>query len=341
MSDTIISNEIEESRGLNPENVEDVLEEKVDTSDASDMNIQGNNLITEEYFNKVCEEIKTMNFIEIQKFIREIKSQKNSVEQAKETVTSVLEMKENMKNAMSLVDTDTKKDLAAEIEAADAEIESGVSDMKEFLDNYDDTISKMEKIIEAAEAKEHEFDEIEKTTSYLTQSMLEVLNKNAEKIDADNPNLKNLRIYYKETKNIFENRTSIDWILSKIPDTKIQLRRLKTELKKDKTGNYLKNIQKNVTGAFCSMFNINQMSSFEEYLKNAYSDEDTTFYVQYVLYLIYTKEKTVGKYGKHKWVEVLIMNVMDVLTEMYDLEGGKVVIDENLQKIGDAVKTIM
>ena len=79
------------------------------------------------------------------------------------------------------------------------------------------------------------------------------------------------------------------------------------------------------------------MASFEEYLINLFQSEDESFYFQYILYLIYKKEKETGKFGKHKWIELLIMNVCDIQVGLYDLPGGKEEYDKKLIALRDAM----
>lgn len=328
------------NRGINLTNPEEILDETLKTS-VDDIN--EDLIITQEYVDNTLEEIKEMNFIEVQKFIREVKYQQSNLETAKETADNFLKLKDQMDNAVASIEEVEDNDYASKIIKADMEAETGIEDVNTFLENYEDTKEKMQVILDAALEKMHEYDDVKKTTSFLNNEMICLLEKNHNRIEESNPMFKKLNIYYSEVRKVFENRTSIDWIMEKLPSTEIEVRRLKRDLKKDKTGSVLFNVQKRVSSSLYMLFNTPQVSEFEEYLKELYKDiggADLAFYVQYALFLVYNKEKTTKSYGKHKWVEVLIMNVLDVSTGTFDLDGGKDLIDDNLIKIGCAVKAL-
>lgn len=341
MNDSIISNEITEEIGLNTSSVKDIEsninnETGVVTQDDNKLEFSENSIITDEYFDQVCNDMEKMNYIEIAKFNKELKTEKDQLVSAKETANNIIDMKKSLKSY--------EGDITSAIDEANAEFETGVSDMQEFIDHYDDTMDKMNKLIEKSEEYLHKFDDVKKTTSFLNDAMLQVINKNIKKMETNNKVTKNLRIYYSELSVIFSNRTSIDFVLSKIPDKKSYIRRLKNEMRKETGDQYVKSIQKNVTSVFCSVFSVNQMQTFENYLKDLFNidgDTETVFYFQYILYLIYNSEKTNGKYGKHKWVETMIMNVLDIVEGNYDLEGGKEFYDSQLLKLREAVLNIL
>ena len=61
--------------------------------------------------------------------------------------------------------------------------------------------------------------------------------------------------------------------------------------------------------------------------------------MQYALYLIYKNEKEFKVLGKHKYIENIIMNVLDICVGLYDLEGGKEYFNEKLCEIRDGVNS--
>ena len=291
--------------------------------------------------------IDSMNFVEVSRYKLDLEHTKEEFESAKALAESLIESRKQMEEAQEALEGNDgakasmdkySNDLNSRIEEANAEVETGISDMKKYLENYPETMRRLNQIIEHAEEKIKEFDEVQKTTSYMTNCMVDILKKKLgelENLNVGNP--KTLKIYYKETIRIFENRTDISYLLEKIPDTKIQVRRLKQALKKDRTESTLKNTQKHVCEVLGSTFNPKQMLSFEEYLINLFNNDTDAFYFQYILYLIYKKEKETGKYGKHKWVEILIMNVCDIQVGLYDLPGGKEEYDKKLIALRDAM----
>jgi hypothetical protein len=86
------------------------------------------------------------------------------------------------------------------------------------------------------------------------------------------------------------------------------------------------------------------MRDFEAYLKKVFNVEEdeadnSVFIVQYVLYLIYVDRKARTR-GLHKWIEMIIMNVIDINADNYDLPNGVDYFNEQLLKIRDAVMAI-
>ena len=338
MSETIISNEVEETMGMNMEDIETCVNSTKGDASMSDSTIikEPISTITKEYLEKTCEEIENMNFVEIKRVLKEFKDQKSDLEQAKETAEQIMESIESMKKT-----TDDVYQLGLDVAKSDIESELGTDSIESFLEGYDDTMKSLDMLIAKAEEVDKKFEDIPKTTTFLSKSMLEVVAKNKEALDESDPRFKHMNIYYNELATIFSSRENASYIINEIPKQKIILRRFITSMKKDRTGSVLKNVQKNVTSAFCTSFNVNQMQMFENYLKDLYGDATLAFYTLYVLYQIYSKEKTTGKYGKHKWVEVLIMNVMDILTDMYDLPGGKEEFDKQLLLIKEEVEKLL
>lgn len=317
----------------------------VSTDDTFEPSENGN--ISEEDVKESIKLMDDMNFVEVSRYKLDLEKTKEEFESAKALAESLLESRKQMEEidqafdknegAKSSLD-DYSNMLNNKIEEANVEIETGISDMKQYLEEYPATMERLNQLIQYAEEKIKGFDDVEKTTSYMTNCMLDILKKKAKELDNLNVwDPKTLKIYYKETINIFENRTSIDYILEKIPDTKIQVRRLRQSLKKDRTDSTLKNTQKHVCEVLGSTFNPVQMASFEEYLINLFQSEDESFYFQYILYLIYKKEKETGKFVKHKWIELLIMNVCDIQVGLYDLPGGKEEYDKKLIALRDAM----
>lgn len=338
MSETIISKEVEETVGMNMEDIEACVNSPKGEASLNDSTIikEPISTITQEYLEKTCEEIENMNFVEVKRVLKEFKDQKADLVQAKETAEQIMRSIESVKKS-----AENTQNLGLEIAKSDIENELGTESIESFLEEYDDTMKSLDMLIAKAEEADAKFADIPKTTTFLSKSMLEVIAKNKEALAPSDPRFKHMNIYYNELATIFSSREDMSYIINEIPKQKIMLRRFITSIKKDRTGSVLKNVQKSVTSAFCSSFNVNQMQMFENYLKDLYGDATLAFYTQYVLYQIYNKERTTGKYGKHKWVEVLIMNVMDILTDMYDLPGGKEEFDKQLLLIKEEVEKLL
>ena len=343
MSETMISNEVEEmTSGINVESIEEAVEQmeqesEMESAEPVDFAMQTNSVITNEYFEKKISEMKDMNYIEIVKLNREMKNQKDILEKAKESVEQIIQLEKEIDAS-----SQTDDNLASAIAKADVESSHNLNDINEFLSSYDDTMDKLMKLIKKSEEIIKAFDDIPKTTSYMNKSMLQIVNKNLDKVNSINsPSMKNARIYYQNFQDILLHQTSVDFILEKLAGKQNEIRRLKTSLKKDRTGGVMKSTQKNVTSLFCTTFSVKQLDIFEKYLKDLFGDDEVAFYFQYALSCIYRHEKNFSKHAKHKWVEILIMNILDIHFGKYDLEGGKEAYNAELMKINDTMRTLL
>lgn len=327
---------LEKSQEVKDELLEkDLLEKVVDheddhTKEQDNFTLNTGSSISDEYFEEVCNHISNMNFIEARKMLKELKDTKQQLEDAKSTADAIYNAYDEMQDAVEASElSDSDK-----INVANVEANNDISDLKQFIANFDNTMNKIDQLIEKADQKVHEFDNIEKTTSYLTQCALELIDRNQKNLHEDMVDYKRLSIYYKELRSIFEHRTDINFILEKIPSTKILLRRAIQSLKKNK--NFAKNFKKTILKTFGRVFTAKDMNTFENYLLDRYDSPDT-FYMIYTLYLIYTQEVQWHKYGKHKWIEIFIMNTIDLSKGTFDLEEGKDAYLEKMDLIHDTI----
>ena len=343
MENTIISNETIEERGINPTNIESVLE-NISEEAGTDVEISTPETLDEEKelddesYNEAVQQINEMNFVELSKFKKDLTNQLSQLDIAKESAQSILDMQKSLQDTV-----DSDSNLADAIQVADVETDTGISDVEKFLENFDDTKKKMEDLLQKATEALKAFDDVEKTTSYLTNAMLEIIEKNIKTLEEnDSDDVRKSLKYFNAVKDVYSDRTNVSFVLKKLPHQKQLLKRLKTNLKnKNMKAQTLKNVQKNVTKEFAKIFNVNQLASFENYLSEVYGNEDDAFYVQYALYLIYKNDKEFKVLGKHKYIENIIMNVLDICVGLYDLEGGKEYFNEKLCEIRDTVNSCL
>lgn len=337
--------------GLNMESIPDLKENmesdvNVEAPETESSDSRPDVMITEEMVSEELKRIESMNFIELNQFKIEAENQKKYLADAKEAVNQMLKAKEQVE----MMGQAAENELGAKIAEADAEqkVDLPEEDITSFLENYDISIERIDKTIETADAKIKEFDDIKKTATFMNTAMLEITEKRLKEIDeieaTTGKNLKDRRRYFNEQKKIFSERDSVEFILSKIPEKKIFLRRWLDSLKKERLKNQknsqiIASTQKHVTQAFCSVFSVQQMLAFEDYLKKTLSkDENDTsvFLMQYMMYIIYSDEK-VRVRGQGKWIETLIMNVLDILNDIYDLPNGVEYFNDQLKKVRDEV----
>ena len=335
-----MSNVVTDNIGMS-DSIKQTFERLEDQNFPNDINselhkIPDGGIISQQYFEKICEKMSQMNYLELTQLRRQLKVNQDELVYAKRTADQLIELKNGLSK-------DNNDNLTSAIIEANAQVEAGLTDdIQQFVEVYDSTMEKLDKLIQKADENIKVFDSMPKTTSYLTDNMMGVLNKNLDRLNSSNdPSLKTIKIFYKVLHEIFSNRTSTAFLVERVKEQKNVVTRLRDAIKKDKTGSVLESTQKKVGGLFLSMFNATQLTAIENYLQKLFNDEDTAFYLQYALSCFYEHEKVYGKYGKHKWVEVMFMNITDICSDMYDLEGGKEYYDQQLLKLKDAVKDIL
>lgn len=332
--ETMISNDVTETRGLDMEDVEQIAASEEITTKTERI-ISADMQVLQTY----KKDIEEANFIELGNIKRKLEREKDDLAQSKEMADSIIELKEQLKKQK------TDDILATQMEIANLENDSMFNDLNKFLEEYDMLQEETAKLLQRTNERLDEFKDIPKTTSFMTGLMLETLNKNLKRVEETaelNPNgTVKIKKMIENQMQIFTHRDSMKFILSKVGNYDIQLRRVINDcLKPNADRDIIPSIQKSVTETFIKVFNTNQLSAFEKYLTDLYGDSTDSFFVQYVLYLVYRRELDHGRaYGNHKWVEVLIMNVLDISTDLYDLESGKEKYDAELIRLRDAIYT--
>jgi len=310
----------------------DELESNIKSSDDDIQDIDNpaiskfKDFISDDEVEQICQSISEMNIIEATKTVNDMKNQKQMFEYYKSFAKSIKDVE--------------LSEFGKSIDQANFEKLTGMKkDIDEFLASYDDIVSRIDKIIECAENRVKEFDDIDKTTSYMNDAMLSIIDKKLNLVEKRNI-AKNhpISIYYRTLKDIFTNRTKVDYILNKIPHIKPNLERIKREVKDKQRGPAnLENAKVFITNTLQNGFKYEQVTAFTEYILKLYGNRDAAFYTMYALATIYSNAVRFKKTGEHKWVEVLIMNVLDIITGSYDLDGGKEVVNDSLLKIKEAI----
>lgn len=302
-------------------------------------------IITEEMMEQEKERIKGLNFLAITQYRREINHQITDLEDTKMMIETLQRLSKPKNDEDSLGYDIALANLKSLIDISTQE------EMNEFLENFDQNVMNLNKTLEFVTEREEELKDIPKTATYMNKCMLEVLDQKTTPLkDRKEKRLKPIKIFYSNIRTVCENRDSMDFLRGQVEPNITYVRRILNDLKKErKNGRDGKNltnaIMENVQKTFCNVFKIEQMRVFELYLKKMigkrYKDTDLiSFLYQYLLYIIYVNEKS-RKKGNHKWVEALIMNVLDIESEHYDLPKDKDDLNEEIfAMIGDMVNSL-
>lgn len=280
-------------------------------------------LITDEMLEQEKERIQGLNFLALAQYKREINQQIDDLSDTK----SMIELFQKLIHPKN--DTDA---LGSKIMMENLENEIGMAaqeEMDEFIHNFPQNLNNLNRTIEIIEEREEELKDIPKTSTYMNNCMLEVLDQKTETLNNQtSKRFKPIKYFYNNIREVYKNRDSMDFLLDQVKPNIVYVRRILNDLKKEqKNGrdgkNLTKAIMQNVQGTFCKVFKLEQMRLFEYHLKSIFKEKIkdvdlVSFLYQYLLYIIYTNEKQ-RKKGYHKWVEALIMNVLDIESGNYDL----------------------
>lgn len=335
-------------RGMNLESPLDV--EKLDegndfldqVSESSDpIEPMDENVITEDMVQEELDDIQGMGFIELISEKKALESRLQLLEDAKAS----LEYLQKMRKEAESIESDISKKIILSGAEKDAE-KFGIDNIEEFLSEYRDSKEKLKRTLDFCNSRILEFENTKKTATFMNQSMCDLIDKRMKDLNSmeDSSKVKRMRKFYENTKNVYTNRDSVEWILEKIETKRDFLRRFAVSLRKDiKEGKDTTAVsaQKNAAKAFGKTFSMEQMTAFDKYLKKVFNPENdekdlSVFMTQYILYIIYSDQK-IWKYGNHKWVEAIIMNVLNILDNSYDLPNGIDYFNEQLLKIKASV----
>lgn len=279
-------------------------------------------LITDEMVEEEFDRIDRLNFLALAQYKKETKQQITDLEDTK-TMIETLQKLMQKGDFEGLGQSIMAENLKSEIDLATQE------EMDEFLANFDQNLANLNRTIDYITEREEIAKDIPKTSTYMNQCMLEVLDqKTASFRDDTSKRTKPIRIFYRNICEVYQHRDSMEFLKSQVKPNITYVRRILNDLKKQekngKSGDVLtKAIMQNVQNTFCSVFKLEQMQVFEHHLKGmiggrAENPQLISFLFQYLLYIIYINEKS-RKKGRHKWVEAMIMNILDIESGNYDL----------------------
>lgn len=305
-------------------------------------------MISDEEMKVLIDAIPTLNFIELHSMMRDISQTRIQLEDAKTMTDSFLDVMNTRP---------TKKDdtLASKIQDADLEeqgkqilhtigedamdadgLEGTAEVLKKYYDEFDRTMEKVTTITELIESTLHEkYDNVKKTTSFLTTCTVEMLEKKIAELPerfADGKLANDLR----KLKEIFETRTSIEWLSEELANANQSIRRLYYDLKKDATGIKRNSVIRSVCKEFGKYHSPTQMQECEKLLKSVLGDE-VSFYLIYALYSAHMRQMNRHRI-EYKYIEMFIINCSDIQMGLFDLEDGVDGYKGKIKTLGEIVK---
>lgn len=290
------------------------LEKSLDTSEASTepkkniYDITGND--------DLLESIPTLNFVELNNLKKDLKTQIENLEGAMNLINSI----DNMGNV-----DDTNKKIMAENILNDNEYKE---DSEAFKAAYPTNKQKLDAIMTAIEEKAKEYDVIEKTTQFFTEQMIESINKKIDRINTlTDPSLNNKMVLKVLNRNLeaFKTRHLLDYIAGRASKEYI-VNKLRKELR-----NNQKTCVKISKGEFGSILSLSHVAAFEQYVLELFDNDEfaTNLFMYHLARTIRSEFET----GNYIFVKLLVLNVIDIQANIYDLDGGKEKFDDQLRNL--------
>jgi len=340
----MINTNVEEKRGLNIESVPDMADNmESDAYLAKAAKDPDDSVITEEMLEQEVDRINSMNYIEVMTFKKDLQKQIDDVAQVKAVAEQFMELQKKVNeeeeaSAGDQINLENMKD----------DIGLNAKEIQKFLDGYAANRRTIQEDMERVDARLMEFENVDKTAKFMNECMLEIADKRIKQLEDDTmialARKKDALTYYQNMRKIYSNRDSVDFVISQIVKKKDLIIRFIRRTNKEIRYNQqlpFNSVSTSATKAFINVFSVKQMTAFDGYLSNLFNPEknksDTsTWLVQYALYLVYS-DKKLRKYGEHKWIEMLILNVLNIIDDSYDLDNGIEYFDEQLLKVRDTV----
>jgi hypothetical protein len=261
----------------------------------------------------IIEGIPTLNYLKLTNLKHDMQKQLEMLESSKKLIDSL--------ESMSTVDELGKKVAIANI-LGDKEYRE---DTKIFTDTFEDNRNKILSVLDAIDLEMKKYDDIQKGTKFYTDLYIDNLKEVIEKL-TNSPKSVESFIYALDA---FTNRTSVEFIKNYTKSYAVC----------DIKMNIIKNRDKCIRlylEAFSKLFTNYQIGIFEKYISEKFENDDRvikTFLTD--LGKIINKEKQTGKYN---YVKVLVMNVVDIVNDTYDLDGGKEYFDNKILELYEKYK---
>lgn len=308
----------------NKDDFENELKKEILNSETEEENIPTTtkkfNLLNDDVFEQTKKDIAVMDFLEASKTLKDMNEDKEQYESIKLMMESV---EQNT--------TGTNFNMDIEITNMINELKSDAN-LCTFLDDYDAIMLRINEIINLLEDKLKDFDDIEKTTSFLTKSVLHSIEKKEEIIKANNlPSGMPFVVYYRTLRDVYENRHTTDFLCRKLDTMQANIARAKRDMKRFK--NWNKEASVSIRRKFSSNFDDRRMDIIEAHIKSLFNDDTKTLLFMYTMSNLFVNMKKSGKRGDYCWILIMFMNILDSSAGIYDLDGGIDAYNQELLKL--------
>lgn len=299
--------------------MENLEKEKVEKD-----NIQSSQIIEKEVENimetpklsdgvlKILDTLGNLNYIELETLKKKMDSEKESIQSANQLMDAIEKMNTDPMN----------KKIMSENVLDTLDVDTFNKDSEKFRLEFATIMSEIEMVVSKINEEEtNRFGDIAKTTSFLTNQLVESLDKTLVTNKNTDPfNLKRLE----KTKYIYENRTNLDFIFRKA-ELEMSRHIIEKEVEKDST----KALKKAVK-SLSKYFNKTQLMAVEKFIWTQFNQDRkaTTIFLVHMANLIITEERQVN----HNWIVVLFMNIIDIESNLFDF-GNKEEYTDKINKL--------
>lgn len=245
-----------------------------------------------EDLNSILESIPTLNYIEASNLKSNIVNEIENLNMMKETIDNINELNED----------DLAKKIMAENELDDNAYKF---DSEKFINEYNDTLSDLESVNDKLAEKLKEYDNEEKDTTFLTNQLIESIDKNLKRIEESDIINKDYEMKNLNTiKNIYMDRGNLEYLTHKASNA-AAIKKWRKNLSNNQSVTIKKSIK-----IFTKHFNKVQLQYIEKYINEAFQGDEfaSVLFLAHMANIISAETNS----GKYVWVKVLFMNILDI-----------------------------
>lgn len=306
-------------------------EEVLNTEDS----IMADQMFTEQDIQVRIDAMDKANYIELRSLIKSVEKELSTFHAIRGSAKQLLEMND-MKNRMEEIEKEISMNDQIELESKIAEEYQMFISAKNFLKYYDNNTEAMQKVIDYGNSRlETAFPE-KKTTTFMFNSMIEMLDHTLEKRLAATPDTSNKKLYQAMV-DVYKNPIDTTRLCEVAKARKQNILRYRRDMKKDP--NYEQNFHNRICKMLIGKFTKDQVMALMEYIDDLYKNEMALQDFMYIVSAVYeagvNKDIVTWDRINCQRIDILISMICDIKTGLFDLD--KEALDNSLFDVASAL----
>lgn len=296
--------------------LEEVIESAEITEDSEEMEseeketspIIADEVKTDEELEKYLEEVRNLPFIDLMRTKSKAQKDLESVKSAKELLDAISKMQ--------------IEQLTASIMQTNAIMEHGLDyELKEFNDQYDTNVKKLNAIIEAANEKIAEYDETQTSkTSFLSDQMVLSIQNRIDRLNPEALNYDYFTKRYRTIMDAFSNRDDFSFLVKKATsfmNNKATIRAFRKYMKNE-------NQRKKSTKILAKNFSPVLLATVVSKIKEMTNEATASLFIFFLAKVCEQEKRT----AKDAYVKALVLTIGDIDRGDYDLSDPEEYLDK-------------